>query len=609
MLVARNITLSFNLRDIFNNLSFNINKDQRIGLVGRNGSGKSTLLKVLSGQQNIDSGQILIEKAVKIAYFPQEVVLISDRAVLDEALTTFGPLADFNNEFIKLQREFEAESVHSSEKLERFAFLQKELADHNFDQLIIDTKKMLTWLGFDSNKFDKPVSQLSVGWKMRIVLAKLLLQKADFYLFDEPTNHLDIVAKDWFLDFLKHANFGFVLISHDRFFLDNLCEYVFDLDRGNLKIYRGNFSKYVEQKQKDDAILQVQYEAQQKHYKKTMKTINRFKAKASKASMAQSMLKSLEKIEMIEIESGPPEIKLNFSNVKRAGEITLTVEDVSKSFDSTLLFKHVSFNIKRGDKVGIVAHNVEVAFFEQDQEVSLNKNRTILEEVESVCVTSEMRQRVRGMLGAFLFSGDDVEKKIGVLSGGEKNRVAMVKILLQNANFLILDEPTNHLDIQTKDILLKALNQYPGTILFVSHDRTFIDGLASRILELGVDGIVDYPGNYESYLYHKKHDVQQLPENGKKPGMQSSLSVDHSMSSNQQSSKEWYELRKNIGSLERKIASHEKELAELSGKFEFMEYGSKEYENAQLRINQVKSKLEKFYKEWEELQEKFNQLQ
>ncbi|KKQ32702.1 MAG: ATPase component of ABC transporter with duplicated ATPase domain [candidate division TM6 bacterium GW2011_GWF2_37_49] len=636
MLVARNITLSFNLRDIFNNLSFNINKDQRIGLVGRNGSGKSTLLKVLSGQQNIDSGQILIEKAVKIAYFPQEVVLVSDRAVLDETLTTFGPLADFNNEFILLKRDFESERVHSNEKLEHFAFLQKELSDHNFDQLIIDTKKMLTWLGFDSNKLDKPVSQLSVGWKMRIVLAKLLLQNADFYLFDEPTNHLDIVAKDWFLDFLKHANFGFVLISHDRFFLDNLCEYIFDLNNGNLKIYRGNFSKYVEQKQKDDAILQVQYEAQQKHFKKTMETINRFKAKASKASMAQSMLKSLEKIEMIEIESGPPEIKLNFSNVKRAGEITLTVEDVSKSFDSTLLFKHVSFNIKRGDKVGIVAangkgkttllnliagkyalesgsvkfgHNVEVAFFEQDQEISLNKNRTILEEVESVCVTSEMRQRVRGMLGAFLFSGDDVEKKVGVLSGGEKNRVAMVKILLQNANFLILDEPTNHLDIQTKDILLKALNQYPGTILFVSHDRTFIDGLASRILELGVEGIIDYPGNYESYLYHKKHDVKQLPEDGNKSGMQSSLSVEHSMRSNQQSSKEWYDLRKNISSIERKIASHEKELAELSGKFEFIEYGSNNYESAQLRINQLKTKLESFYKNWEEFQEKFTKFQ
>jgi len=632
MLTATNISLSFNQREIFKEISFSIEKHQRIGLVGRNGSGKSTLLKILSGQQEVDGGKILVEKHVKIAYFPQEVVLTSDKSVLSETLTTFGNLIDFNNEFNHLKDDFEKEQEHGHEKLERFAFLQKELSEHNFDQLQIDAKKMLTWLGFDPNKFDRPVNELSVGWKMRIVLAKLLLQKADFYLLDEPTNHLDIIAKDWFMDFLKHSNFGFVLISHDRYFLDNLCEHIFDLDRGNLKIYRGNYSKYVEQKERDDAVLKSQYEAQQRQIKKTMDTINRFRAKASKASMAQSMLKSLEKIELIEVESGPADIKLSFPNVKRAGEIVLSVNNICKSFDSNILFKNVSFDIKRGDKVSLVAangkgkttllnliagkypleygsvkfgHNVEMAFFEQDQELALDKNKTILEEVESICITSEMRQRVRGLLGAFLFSGDDVEKKIAVLSGGEKNRVAMVKTLLRHANFLILDEPTNHLDLQTKEILLKALNQYPGTILFVSHDRSFIDGLATRILDLGVDGVIDYPGNYESYHYHKLSHLQH-DQNSKKSGVNNTQAPPKE--NNTSSSKEWYELNKNLASTERKIQSQEKELAELSERFENLEYGSKEHNQISFKVNQVKSKLDALYKTWEELQEKLSKF-
>ncbi|MFA6535616.1 MAG: ABC-F family ATP-binding cassette domain-containing protein, partial [Candidatus Babeliales bacterium] len=479
--------------------------------------------------------------------------------------------------------------------------------------------------------------ELSVGWKMRIVLAKLLLQKADFYLFDEPTNHLDIVAKDWFLDFLKYASFGFVLISHDRYFLDHLCQYIFDIDRGNLKIYRGNYTKYLEQKANDDAILESQYEAQQRHIKKTMETINRFKAKASKASMAQSMLKNLEKIDLIKIESNAPNIRLNFSNVKRSGDVVLKVSDVNKTFEAVELFKNVSFDIMRGDKVALIAangkgkttllnliagkyplengtlkfgHNVEIAFFEQDQELTLNKNRTILEEVESICTTSEMRSRVRALLGAFLFSGDDVEKKIAVLSGGEKNRVAMVKTLLLDANFLILDEPTNHLDLQTKDILLKALNQYPGTILFVSHDRTFVDGLASRVLELNPNGIINYPGNYESFLYHKKHnELEHSTSNS--PDKSTSKAAPmipqtQATPGKTVSSKEWYETKKQMGSIERKIETLEKQLVKLNQDFEFLEFGTPEFEKTSKHINEIKSQIEKFYEKWEELQKIIN---
>jgi ATP-binding cassette subfamily F protein 3 len=623
MITASNVSLAFGQRELFKNISFSIEKNQKIGLVGRNGSGKSTLLKVLCDQQGIDEGQISVEKHVKIAYLPQEVVLTSQRSILDEALTTFGSLVDLNYELEALK----AEKELSPAQLEHFVFLQNELSDKNFDQLIVQAKKMLTALGFEQNRLQRPVTELSVGWKMRLVLAKLLLQKADFYLFDEPTNHLDIVAKDWFLDFLKHSNTGFILISHDRFFLDELCENIFEIERGNLKIYKGNYSSYLEQKEKDETILLAQFQAQQKHIKKTTDLINRFRAKASKANMAQSLLKSLEKIELIEIEPKPPKVRLNFSNVKRTGDIVLSVKNICKSFNSQNLFKNVSFDIVRGDKVALVAangkgktsllnlitgkypnecgtikfgHNVEPVFFEQDQEASLNKNRTVLEEAESICTTSEMRLRVRGLLGAFLFSGDDVEKRISVLSGGEKNRVAMVKILLKDANFLILDEPTNHLDIQTKEILLDALTQYPGTILFVSHDRTFIDKLATRVLELLPDKIINYPGNYESYLYHKK----QVELQGQTRATPEKANITEPKKSS--SSKEWYEQKKRLGFVERKIDSLEKELLELNQKFEALQYASDEFQHAFKRINEIKEQLDSLYKEWEELQEKIS---
>ncbi len=619
MITASNVSLAFGQRELFKNISFSIEKNQKVGLIGRNGSGKSTLLKVLSGQQGIDEGHILVEKNVKIAYLPQEVVLTSQRSVLDEALTTFGNLVDLDHELETLKTEKEL----SPTQLERYALIQNELCDKNFDQLAVQVKKMLASLGFEQSRLQRPVTELSVGWKMRLVLAKLLLQKADFYLFDEPTNHLDIVAKDWFLDFLKHSTTGFVLISHDRFFLDELCESIFEIERGNLKIYRGNFTSYLEQKEKAETILLAQFQAQQKHIKKTTDLIERFRAKASKASMAQSLLKSLEKIELIEIEPKPPKVRLNFSNIKRTGDVVLSVKNISKSFDSQCLFKNISFDIMRGDKVALVAangkgkttllnlitskypnecgtikfgHNVEPAFFEQDQEASLNKNRTVLEEVESICTTSEMRLRVRGLLGAFLFSGDDVEKKIGVLSGGEKNRVAMVKILLKDANFLILDEPTNHLDIQTKEILLDALTQYPGTILFVSHDRTFIDKLATRVLELLPEKIINYPGNYESYLYHKKQIELQEQEHV------STEKTDISEPKKRSSSKEWYEQKKRLGFIERKIDSLEKELLELNERLEVLQYSSDDFQKAFKRINEIKEQLDALYKEWEDLQ-------
>jgi len=625
MLTANNISLVFGDKTIFNNISFNINQNQKIGLVGRNGSGKSTLLKVIARQQGLDGGIVSIEKNIKIAYLPQEVTLVSKKTIFDEVLTVFESDIALKKELDELEKYFDSHNQGEvcADKLERYSILQKEVAEKKIDLLIVEAKKMLQWLGFSQDQFEKPVEQLSVGWKMRLVLAKLLLQKADFYLFDEPTNHLDIVAKDWFLEFLKDSKFGFMLVTHDRFFLDNVCDYIFDLDQGNLKSYTANYSLYLEQKEKEKVLLQTKYKEQQKMIKKKTELVDRFRAKATKAKMAQSILKSLEKIEKIEIEHEQKDIKLSFPNVARSGRIVLKVQDLSKKFDDKTVFKNASFELFRGDKAAIVAangkgkttllnliankyplekgsvefgHNVQCALFEQDQERCLNKNNTIFEEVESICTTVEMRARVRGLLGTFLFPGDDVDKKIAVLSGGEKNRVAMVKVLLQQANFLILDEPTNHLDIQSKDILLKALQQYPGTLLFVSHDRMFVDNLATRIFELNFGEVVSFPGNYESYLYHKKQQEIQKQEDFKK-----SVKEKKSIKS-KVDNKEQYLKRKEINSLERKINSLEKKLNQLYEKFSILEYGTKEFDESSKRIEEIKSQLDNAFLKWEELQ-------
>lgn len=629
MIILRNLSLNLGNKVIFNDVSLTIAHDQRIGLVGRNGSGKTTLLKAINGQQGLDYGKVEIEKRKKVAYLPQEVVLTSSRSILNETLSVFE---DIVNAKIELHEHEESLIAHkhnaekSHELIERIAALHTFLAEHNLDQLTLEAKKVLNGLGFKQTQFDQPVTTLSVGWKMRIVLAKLLLQKADFYLFDEPTNHLDILAKDWFLEFLKQAPFGFMLVCHDRYFLDNLCPCIFELDRGRGKLYRGNYSTYLTTKEREREEQAVAYEEQQRMIKHKMEIINKFRAKASKASTAQSMLRALEKVELVEIVPPPPKIKLSFKHIKQPGKIVLKATNIAHTFDHRDVFKNISFELFRGDRAAIVAsngvgkttlinliigklrkqhgtievgHNVTIATFEQDQEQVLDKTKTIYEEVETICTTPEMRLQIRPLLGAFLFSGDDVDKKVGVLSGGEKNRVAMCKVLMQHANVLILDEPTNHLDIDSKDILLKALQQFPGTILFVSHDHLFLNNLATRILELSPTGIVSYTGNFESYHYQKKQETQPQDAQTKKDH-HPTTSTSKKESTTSSSGKLTYELKKKIASIERKIDSLEKEQHELAQSLEHVDYGTQKFTQIYDRLEKSKQELTQSLSQWEE---------
>ncbi|MFH1832177.1 MAG: ABC-F family ATP-binding cassette domain-containing protein [bacterium] len=678
MIQAKDVYLELGGKTLFDHLTFMFNKDQRIGLVGRNGSGKSTLLKVIAGLQGLDEGVISIEKKKTIAYLPQEVVLLSDKKALDEAMTVFTKIFELKEERAILDTYFD-HTPHEQicqEKLDRYAYVQHELADVDVDSLCAQVKKVLSGLGFTQEYMDKPVTELSVGWRMRLVLAKLLLQNADFYLFDEPTNHLDIVAKEWFLHFLKNSDSGFLLVSHDRYFLDHLCDNIYALENGSGKLYSGNYSSFLTRREEDRALQSAAYVAQQKEIKQKQETIERFRAKASKAKMAKSMMKSLDKMEKVEaVHAGPRAFKLNFGNIQRAGHIALTVKNVSKHFGDRLVFKNSSFELMRGDKAAIVAsngvgkttmlnliigkyeletgsvtlgHNVTWSIFEQDQDKLLNPEKQVLEEVESACTTSEARQRVRMLLGSFLFPGDDVYKKIRVLSGGEKNRVAMVKVLLKEANLLILDEPTNHLDIQSQEVLLDALKQFPGTILFVSHDRTFLNGLATKIFELSPAGVASYEGNYDSFLYQKEqkelgllnfakntndnknHEQKHGPKHNHKTGDNSAReSKSHGnvsaisdenieqktgapralgdklvriQSSKVLTDKEVYERNKRLRSLENQIEKLEVKLVALNEQAETLEFDPQGLQDNMRRVEEAQGSLARIYDEWEKLQ-------
>lgn len=620
MIQANNICLNFGQQTVFDDVSFTLNAHQRVGLVGLNGSGKSTLLKAIAHQQHLDDGSISAAKNKTIAYMPQEVVLNSELSVIDETLTAFGSLFAAQKELEHLETLLDHNP--SEEVIERYAQLQQEVADINPTRLAAKAQEMLQGLGFSTQQIAAPVNTLSVGWKMRVVMAKLLLQNADFYLFDEPTNHLDIVAKDWFLDFLKNSKFGFLLVSHERYFLDTLCTEILELERGKATFYKGNYSRYVEQKEHAIEILQAAHTQQQKEIKQKEANIERFRASAARAKMAQSMIKQLDKIERITLPPSPKSVSFTFPPVQQPGKTVLEVENVGCAFGEKEIFKHVTFAIERGEKVGVVAangvgkttlfniiagkipkqtgtvklgYNVEQTIFAQDQTKALDGNKTIFENVVDAC-PRKTESNIRSMLGAFLFSNDDIHKKVKVLSGGEKNRVGMICVLLKDANFLLLDEPTNHLDIPSKEILLKALQTYKGTMLFVSHDHDFINHLANRIIELTPTGAHSYIGNYESYLYQKKH-AQMLAQEQR---YKQAPKIEKPPTDN----KVELELRKTSKKLESKIERLEKDIKELEMAFALLEYGTPGFAQAQEKLLKLNTELSKTFEEWEGVQTK-----
>lgn len=628
MLLVNKLLLEFGQRTLFNNLSFSMQSNQKIGLVGANGAGKSTLLKILAGDLRPDSGTISCESGKKLGYLAQEVTLESSRLVLDETMQVWQREVTLLGEQETLEKIL-ASGEATDEHFERYVELCEVMASASMEEKKVEALAILKGLGFSDERLAMRVDELSLGWKMRVVLAKNLLQKADFYLLDEPTNHLDIVAKDWFIQFLARAPFGFLLVSHDRYFLDNVCKVIYALERGNGCFYYGNYSFYLTEREAEKERLESDYEAQQKEIKHKMELVYKFRAKASKASFAQSLLKGIDRMEKIELPPDPTSINIKLGNVTRAGRVVLTVDGVAKSFGNKKIFENATFEVIRDDKVALVAangvgkstllhmivdrlsrdkgtvefgHQVTYAFFEQDQGLVLDPNKTILEIVEEACTSSEARTRVRALLGAFLFSGDDVHKKIRVLSGGEKNRVAMVKVLLQGANFLILDEPTNHLDIISKEILLEALKNYTGTILFVSHDRNFLDRLAVKIIELEPESTITYEGNYEAFLYAKEQKLAKSLALEAKPQALPLKKVEVIQQSEIAESKTSYELSKQLQKLERSIEKYEQEIALYHQAFAEHTYGTDAYKEIEKKLADAQRHLSETWLSWETLE-------
>jgi len=526
---------------LFENVDWMITAQDRIGLVGANGTGKSTLMKILGGLETLDYGSIAISKGISAGYLPQDGLSLSGQSVFAECMSVFAELRSMEQEMETLTHsmaELDAASAEYDVVADRFHRIQHEFQTRDGYAIEAKVGAVLSGLGFQKDDWSRQTEEFSGGWQMRIALAKLLLQQPNLLLLDEPTNHLDLEARNWLEDYLNSYPFAFILISHDRYFLDVTVNKIVEIWNKRVHFYPGNYDKYLAQKTQRREQLEGAYRNQRERIEQLEVFINRFRYQATKAKQVQSRIKELEKIERIEI---PPEertIHFSFPQPKPSGRVVAEVTDLAKAYGDKLVFSNVNFIVERGDRIALVGvngagkstlikllagrepatrgqyrigHNVQPDYFAQDQYKELNPDARILDDLGSMSPRSTQTE-LRSLLGCFLFSEDDVFKKIGVLSGGERNRYALLRMLLHPANFLLLDEPTNHLDMRAKDVLLNALEKYTGTVVFVSHDRYFIDKLATRVFEVG-DGTVEvFPGNYEDYLWRKEGKGQSTSE-------------------------------------------------------------------------------------------------
>ncbi len=522
----------FGPRILFEDLNWLITPKERVGIVGSNGTGKSTLLKVLAGIEHLDYGNISSAKGIRAGYLPQDGINLTGRSVFAECMSVFDSLRALEQEQKDLAHrmaELDHESYEYRRIAERYHQAQDEFTARDGYNIESRVGGVLTGLGFARNDWERRVEEFSGGWQMRIALAKLLLEEPNLLLLDEPTNHLDIEARDWLEHYLSNYPHAFVLISHDRYFLDITVSKIAEIWNKRVYFYTGGYSKYETQKTERRLQLEAAYKNQRERIEALEAFINRFRAQATKAKQVQSRIKELEKIERIEVPPDERTIHFRFPQPKPSGRIVAEFRDVSKSYGSKHVFSHASFNIERGDRIALVGvngagkstlikllsgeepvstgeyvigHNVETDYFAQDQYKALNPESTILDDLGSVAPRSSNTE-LRTILGSFLFSEDDVFKRIGVLSGGERNRYALARMLMVPGNFMLLDEPTNHLDIRAKDVLLTALRNYNGTVVFVSHDRYFLDQLATRVIEVADGAVTAYAENYEGYLWRK----------------------------------------------------------------------------------------------------------
>ena len=633
---------------LFENADWLITPESRIGLVGANGTGKSTVMKILAGSETLDYGSISRAKGISTGYLPQDGLTLTGRTVFAECLSVFAELDAIEKEMESLTRsmsELDHDGPEYSNVADRYQKLEHEFVARDGYTLEAQVGQVLTGLGFHRDDWKRRTEEFSGGWQMRIALAKLLLQKPNLLLLDEPTNHLDLEARNWLEEYLTTYPYAFVLISHDRYFLDITVKRIVEIWNKQMHFYAGNYDQYLAGKTARKEQLESAYKTQHDRIEQLQVFINRFRYTATKAKQVQSRIKELEKMERIEIPEEEKAVHFSFPQPKPSGRIVAEFTNVSKSYGEHgigehKVFEKVSFMIERGERIALVGvngagkstlikllasqepltageyklgHNVGPDYFAQDQYKELDPEARILDDLGELSPASTQTQ-LRSLLGCFLFSGDDVFKRIGVLSGGERNRYALLKMLLHPANFLLLDEPTNHLDLRAKDVLLEALMKYTGTVVFVSHDRYFIDKLATRVFEIGDGKVEIYPGNYEDYLWRKQGRAAvavEIPESSTISPASSSVPVngDHSPAAEAVEPKgkrlnpiKRQQMEDRLHEVEEEIARAEAAIALCETEFQSF-VSAEETQRQTQELANHKNALQSLMKEWEKLSE------
>ena len=600
MISVDGLRVEFGGFTLFDGVSFVINPKDRIALVGKNGAGKSTLLKILSGHQTPSAGSVSIQKDISIGYLPQQMQLTDTRTVREEAETAFAHIHEVEKEIADLNNQLAERTDYESDAyqkiIERLTHLTEQFQLLGGTNYQAELERTLIGLGFNREDFDRNTSEFSGGWRMRIELAKLLLRRPEVLLLDEPTNHLDIESIQWLETFIATRANAVMLVSHDRAFIDNTTTRTIEIELGKIYDYKVKYSDYVElRKERREQQLRA-YENQQKMLADTEAFIERFRYKPTKSTQVQSRIKQLEKVERIEVDDiDNSAISLKFPPAPRSGSYPLILEDVGKRYGDHQVFDHATFMVSRGEKVAFVGkngegkstlvkcimgeindftgnlkigHNVIIGYFAQNQAQLLDENQTVFETIDNVA-TGDIRTKIRDILGAFMFGGEASDKKVRVLSGGEKSRLAMIRLLLEPVNLLILDEPTNHLDMRSKDILKKAIAEFDGTVIVVSHDRDFLNGLVTKVYEFGNQRIKEHLGGIYDFLEHKK--MENLHELERTQAVKTQTEEEAAPTQNKLSYEASKELNRNIKKAEKAVAEAENKITELENKISELE--------------------------------------
>lgn len=630
MIELRNIELAFGARTIFGGASAVINKGDRIGLVGSNGAGKSTLLKILCGLEHPDAGEIAKPKYATVGYLPQDAIVVGSRPLFDEVESAFGKVVELRARMAEVDSIIAAAAASSREyadAVEEMGEIAHKLEDAEESKVRSRVETVLQGLGFKMSDMPRPCCEFSGGWQMRIALAKLLLQEPTLLMLDEPTNHLDIESIAWLEDYLRGYSGSVIIVSHDRAFLDALTNRTLHVVKGRIDIYAGNYEFYLKESEARRNQIARAAENQRKSIEKTERFIERFRYKSSKAAQVQSRIKALDKVERIEAEEEDnSQISFAFPEPKRCGQVVLDVEGVCKSFGEHRVLDNISFKIERGERVALVGVNgagkstlvkiiagglaadagkvelglnVEMSYFAQHQSDELDPTNDVLTEAMNAA-PMERKGEVRSLLGAFLFSGNDVLKGVGILSGGEKNRLALAKMLLKDFNFLILDEPTNHLDMNSKAVLQKALASYRGTYLIVSHDRAFLDPVVDRVLELSPNGLRSFVGNLSDYVERIKNEGKIVLRQSAKKNAKNSDAKERRVEAAKRR-EAVSKLKKEAAKIEAAISSAESDLAQIELEMSSPDFFKKGAQCSSIAesYNALKAKIDSLYAEWE----------